>query len=219
MNAHDSSPSGPVTPGGRLSRVVERAQALLAEVLRPGDLAIDLTAGTGRDTFFLWRQVGPAGRVLSFDIQREALDATAALLRSTGTSPHLLSPGQPLSAQAGVVLIHANHVTLAQYLRGQNAPRAMVANLGYLPGGDPNIVTEAATTCAALRQALELLAPGGRLAVVLYAGHPGGAEEAAAVQALFRSLPPQRWQVLHLEVANRPAAPSMLLAEKSLPAR
>ena len=42
--------------------------------VRPGALCIDATAGRGRDTALLCRLAGETGRVLAFDIQREAVE-------------------------------------------------------------------------------------------------------------------------------------------------
>jgi hypothetical protein len=195
-----------------LTSIVSRAQQLLGEVLTAGDLAVDLTAGGGRDTLFLARRVGPEGRVLSFDIQQEALTRSAGLLTDAGLSPvfHRAPPASPLSS--GVHLIHDCHSRLEDYLDA--SPSAVIANLGFLPGGDKTLTTLPATTLAALGFALESLAPGGRLAVAVYLGHPGGVEEGGAVETLFRSLPPQDWQVLRLQVFNCATSPFLLIAEK-----
>ena len=61
-------------------RVTERAQALASEVLNIGDIAIDATAGKGRDTAYLAQTVGTTGWVHSFDIQPEAINSTRNLL-------------------------------------------------------------------------------------------------------------------------------------------
>ena len=65
-------------------RVTERAQALASEVLNDGDIAIDATAGKGRDTAFLSKTVGTTGWVHSFDIQPEAIKSTRNLLEASG---------------------------------------------------------------------------------------------------------------------------------------
>ena len=57
-------------------RVTERAQKLATEILRPGDVAVDGTAGKGRDTACLAQAVGPTGHVHAFDIQPEAVAST-----------------------------------------------------------------------------------------------------------------------------------------------
>jgi hypothetical protein len=61
-------------------------------------------------------------------------------------------------------------------------------NLGYHPGGDESVVTRSETTVDALRGACDLIAPGGLLSVMVYPRHPGGADEAEAVEHLMRQL-------------------------------
>lgn len=197
----------------RLTRMVPRAHQLLAEILTPGDLAVDLTAGNGGDTLFLWQCVGSAGRVVAFDIQSGALERTGGRLAAAGAAPTLLSRNASADLTSpGIYLIHDSHAELARYL-GQ-PPRGVIANLGYLPGGDPAVKTDPVSTLAALRAVFDRLAPGGRVAVVLYVAHPGGAEEGRRVEALFTALPSATWRVLSVKAANCPEAPFLLAAEK-----
>lgn len=195
-----------------LTRIVAWAQTLAAEVLHPGDFVVDLTAGTGRDTLFLARQVGPAGCVFAFDIQPQALMRSAELLTASGIPPRHPAISAPVELSPGVHLLLAGHENLSRYLPA--APAAIIANLGFLPGGDQTITTTPATTRAALSQALTVLKPGGRLVVVLYLVHPGAAAEAAVVEELFSALAPEVWQVLRLGVANLPHAPFLLAAQR-----
>lgn len=200
-----------------LTRIIPWSHSLLAEVLERGDLAVDMTAGNGHDTLFLARQVGPAGHVIAFDVQPSALDRTAARLADADVSSRRIEEPGELQEANGVTLVHASHSRLGDYLTAE--PKAVIANLGYLPGGDRSLVTRPPSTLEALTAALERLAVGGRLAVVVYVGHPGGVEEAEAVETLFSSLPSESWQVLNLEAANRPQAPYLLVAQKSAPCR
>lgn len=55
-----------------LTRIVPWSQQLVCEVLRPGDLAVDLTAGKGRATLALAKAVGAQGQVVAFDLQTTA---------------------------------------------------------------------------------------------------------------------------------------------------
>ena len=41
----------------------------VGQVLRPGDMAVDATAGNGADTLALARMVGPRGVVHAIDVQ------------------------------------------------------------------------------------------------------------------------------------------------------
>lgn len=197
---------------GSLTRIVPWGHQLLSEVVGPGDLAVDLTAGTGQDTLALCQFVGVNGRVISFDIQTAALEKTTSLLRTQAVPVCRVARGAAVTAEAGASLVADGHENFASYVKG--APRAVIANLGYLPGGDQDIITRPDSTLEALRQASRSLAVGGRLAVVVYPGHPGGAAEAAAVSDFFAGLPEDMFQGLLLRVSNRPQAPFLHVAEK-----
>lgn len=158
--------------------LTQLAQQRLAALLRPGDLAIDATAGNGHDTVFLAQQVGPAGHVHAFDIQQSALDACAARLKQAGVADR-------------VQLHLAGHQQMLAWVPQDWIGRvsAVTFNFGYLPGGDKTLVTLPATTLAALAQARQLLRPGGCLSLMVYRGHPGGQEEADAVARWLAATP------------------------------
>ena len=206
-------PSSPSSPRPQpLTRIVVWSQQLACEVLQPGDLAVDLTAGKGRDTLALMRAVGPTGQVVSFDKQADALEQTRTLIEQQGQGVNTWSEGQNLSAVPGVTLVHACHSTLGRLLR--RPAKAIMANLGYLPSGDRTLATQPETTVAALQQSIDLLAGGGRLAVTVYTAHPGGLREAQSVDDFFRTLSQKNWQVLSLCAANCHQAPRLLVAER-----
>lgn len=183
-----------------LRGAVAMAHFLLAERVGPGDRVVDATCGNGNDTLLLARLVGETGRVWAFDIQEEALRGTAQLLDEAG-------------CRQQVELCAMGHERLAE--RVADPLKAVVFNLGYLPGGDKGCVTQPATTLAALEAACQLIVPGGCILVALYPGHLGGAEECAAVEEWGGALPPHLFNVwLHRQL-NRPAtAPYLLQAEK-----
>lgn len=158
-------------------RLTELAHEHVAAVLRPGDLAADATAGNGHDTLFLARAVGETGRVFAFDIQPEALAATRARLEKHGVAGRC-------------EMIPDCHSAFVSRLPEQahGALGAVMANLGYLPGGREAIVTTADGTLRMLSQAAANLRPGGILSVIAYPGHPGGDVEAAAVAAKLHEL-------------------------------
>ncbi len=149
-----------------MKRPTAQAHEEVAAVLRPGDVAVDATAGNGHDTCFLAGRVGPAGRVVAFDIQPEALAATRQRLGEAGLADR-------------VELFEESHAAMAR--RVAPGVGAVMFNLGYLPGGDHGLITRTQETLAALESAAGLLRSGGVLTVVCYPGHSGGDEEAAAV--------------------------------------
>lgn len=180
----------------RLPSAVEWAHHYVTHVVLPGDHVVDATVGNGHDTLFLARLVGPEGRVDGFDVQLTAIQETRHRLEKNGMAGHCH-------------LHHCGHEHLNQVLPVTSAGRvrAVLFNLGYLPGADKTCITRTETTLAALDQALELLAPGGRLVVVTYPGHPGGDAEADAVAKKLSALPHARWNVQHFRNVNPATRP------------
>ncbi len=164
--------------------LVQQAHVALAGILEDGDVAIDATVGNGHDTLFLARQVGESGTVYGFDIQEQALDTAYKRLQAEGVADR-------------ISLYHAGHEAMAVVLPESVSGRvkAVMFNLGYLPGGDKWRTTGISTTLAALEQALSLLAAGGAISVLAYTGHPGGREEAEAVKRWVGSLSDEFFQV------------------------
>ena len=195
-----------------LIRIVTWSQKLACEVLNPGDLAVDLTAGKGRDTLALAEAVGHAGQVVSFDAQAGALEQTCELLQGRGYVVKNWSEDREIPAGHEIVLVQACHSLLKRML--SRRAKAIMANLGYLPGGDRTLITRPESTLSAIRQSLDLLSVGGRLAVTVYPAHSGGMAEAHMVDDFFTSLPRDTWQVLLLRVANRDQAPYLMVAER-----
>ncbi|WP_428562428.1 MAG: tRNA (mnm(5)s(2)U34)-methyltransferase [Solidesulfovibrio sp. DCME] len=184
------------------------SQALLARILRPGDIAVDATAGNGHDAVFLARHVAPNGLVHCLDIQPAALDSTRARLAAAGL--------------ADMARLHdAGHERLGDIVPAadRGRVRAVVFNLGYLPGGDATVTTRPVTTLAALEAARRVLCPGGALAVVCYTGHPGGADEARAVAAWCAGLPFAAWRAARYELVNKPGDAIVSFFVENIPAR
>jgi len=185
-------------------RATEFAHQLVRERVSPGATVMDATLGNGHDTVFLAKLVGASGIVHGFDIQPAAIASTRRTVAAAGL---------PL---ANVRLHGAGHECMMEIL-GPGAAgsiSAVMFNLGYLPGGDKSLPTRPATTLKALHQAEVLLARGGILTVVVYPGHPGGEEEAAAVREFFAALSPD-WHAIEYRGLNslRPA-PFLLAAER-----
>ncbi|MDR2863562.1 MAG: methyltransferase domain-containing protein [Puniceicoccales bacterium] len=160
--------------------LTQLAHNTAAPLLQDGDFAVDATAGNGHDTVFLASAVGPSGHVCAFDVQQAALDATRARLEKAGLTDR-------------VTLIAAGHETIPAHLPPdwKGTVAAVLFNLGYLPGGDHSIITRSKTTLPALHAAITWLRPGGLLSVLVYPGHPGGADEAQAVRRELENLKTQ----------------------------
>ena len=178
-------------------RLTHKAHVIVSRYLKEGDLAVDATAGNGYDTVFLAQQVGDGGRVFAFDIQEQALRATAARLEQSGLGSR-------------VELIHCGHEQMAATLPPHSHGRiqAVMFNLGYLPGSDKSTVTRVEHSLPALEQARRLLAPGGIISVLAYRGHPGGLEESLAMKDALATLAGG----LQLSILESPGPVLMVLA-------
>ena len=150
-------------------RLTAVAHAIVADVLQTGACALDATAGNGHDTLHLARCVGIDGHVWSIDCQPCAL--RAARQRLLDASPELADR---------VTFLLGNHARLGRMVP-VSALRAVMFNLGYLPGGDRTITTRAQDTLRALAAAAATIEHQGILTVMAYPGHAQGEIELAAL--------------------------------------
>jgi ubiquinone/menaquinone biosynthesis C-methylase UbiE len=175
------------------------AQGILKRVIRAGDLVIDATAGNGHDTLFLANCVGGEGKVLAFDVQEAAIAATRVRVIDAGFEDR-------------VQLIQSSHEHLADHA-SEKSVAAVMFNLGYLPGDDHKITTQASGTLAALDAAVRVIRTGGVLSVVCYPGHPAGATEAKDVERWMTDCAAKGWRVAKYgAVGTRRPAPFLLIA-------
>ncbi|MBQ1235220.1 MAG: GNAT family N-acetyltransferase [Oscillospiraceae bacterium] len=168
---------------------LEVVHHLLAQYVKPGDFVVDATAGLGRDTAYLCRLVGNGGKVLSFDIQQEAVDKTNALLKDKG-----------LSHIGEAVLL--DHADMGYLIRPESAA-AVVFNFGYLPGGDHEVFSLAKSSIKAIDAALDIVRPGGVVVLCLYSGGPNGFDEKNAILEHLAGLPTDVYTVIACNFHNR----------------
>jgi predicted methyltransferase len=186
----------------KLLKAVEFSHFVLDRFILPGQIVIDATAGNGNDTLFLAERVTGTGKVYAFDIQKQALEKTKELLVE-------------FNQLKQVSLIKDSHENIRDYVLGP--VHLVLYNLGYLPGGDKSITTELASSLQSLRYCTEILVPGGVIAIVAYPGHPGGDQEADAIEEYLAELPSPPWDVLSWKRVNGTGkAPYFLLAQKRI---
>ncbi|MCQ4086820.1 class I SAM-dependent methyltransferase [Saccharibacillus sp. JS10] len=200
--------------------VLSFAQQLIQKKLRPGDLAIDATVGTGADTLFLSETVGAKGTVYGFDIQQSALEQAQLRLeqeksqRSQQKQPHSQKVPFKLST---VQWMLRNHAEMAEALPREHIGKigAVMFNLGYLPGADDlSVMTTPSSTIPALEAALSILRPKGIMTIIVYPGHDGGGAEALAVQEWAQQLPKREAQVISYRQLQKADAPYLIAIEK-----
>jgi SAM-dependent methyltransferase len=179
--------TGPQRNQGVIRNALGLSHQYLSAVVRAGDRVVDATAGNGSDTVFLARLAGEVGHVDAFDIQAAALARTREKL-----------------VQAGLENRCTLHLASHDQMAARVAPgvRAVMFNLGYLPGGDHRIGTSAATTLPALEQAMALIQPGGIITIGIYYGGDSGFAERDAVLEFLRRIDVHDFVVQKTEMAN-----------------
>lgn len=158
---------------------------------------IDATLGKGKDSALILQHPAFRGKVYSFDIQDQAIQESRQRLAS-------------LEQYDRIEIIQDSHANLSTYL-GDQAIHGAIFNLGYLPGGDHTITTQADSTLAALDQIRSRLVIGGQILIVVYAGHPQGQIEKSALFTHLATWPQTAFQVLQYGFINQINHPPLLL--------
>ncbi|WNC12457.1 class I SAM-dependent methyltransferase [Brevibacillus brevis] len=176
--------------------VLEVARNLIRERVKAGETVVDATMGNGNDTLFLAQLVQEKGKVVAYDIQSLAMKKTRERLEREGVLDW-------------VDMRLASHEEM-ESLTDQVG--AIMFNLGYLPGGDKEITTQAASTIRAIQAGLRVLRPGGIMTVMIYWGHAAGAVEKDAVESFCQSLSQMEYLVLKYQYINQQNQAPFLLA-------
>ena len=184
--------------------LIEEAHRAVADVVRLGDVVVDATLGNGHDTLFLARCVGNSGQVFGFDVQQQAIRSTGKRLAEADI------------AESVCQLYLESHAKMGEHV--PEGVRAVMFNLGYLPGGDKAMITRVDTSLAAVTAALSLLAAGGVLTAMCYPGHEGGSQEALAVKNLLAGISRECFDVELIERDGASASAPFLLVAKKRPA-
>ncbi|MDO4338838.1 MAG: class I SAM-dependent methyltransferase [Eubacteriales bacterium] len=165
----------------------------IREQVKEGDFCIDATMGNGNDTLLLSQLCKETGKVLAFDIQKQALEHTAKRLLDA-------------KAPDNYRLVLDSHANMKNYAKPDTAS-CIVFNLGYLPGGDHKKATHKNSTISALNQALDILKKGGLLSLCIYSGRDSGFEERDAVLEWLKALESRKYLVIKSDYYNRPNHP------------
>mgnify|MGYP000009519585 FL=1 len=168
-------------------------QHFIRQQVMPGDICIDATMGNGNDTALLSQLAGKRGRVLAFDIQKQALEHTKERLKRDNC---------PENYQ----LLLESHENMDVYAEEETVS-CITFNLGYLPGGDHSVATRADSSIRAVESGLKLLKKGGLMTLYIYSGGDTGYQERDEMLAFIRQLDPHKYLVILSEYANRPNDP------------
>ena len=182
------------------NQITAYIQHWIREQVKEGDFCIDATAGNGNDTLLLCQLVKERGKVLAFDIQREALERTKELLDYYHCKAELLLE---------------SHTEMGNYAKKESVD-CIVFNFGYLPKGDHKISTKAKSSVAAVETGLCLLKPGGIMTLCIYSGGESGFAERDALLFYLKTLDRKRYLVILSCYYNRPNHPPIPVLIKKL---
>ena len=161
----------------------------ILQQVQEGDFCIDATMGNGNDTLLLTQLCGKSGKVLAFDIQKQALETTKKKL----TAAHV---------PENYKLLLESHANMAEYANPDSVS-CIVFNFGYLPGGDHTLATRGETSIEALTQSLTLLKKGGMISLCIYSGGDSGFEERDQILAWLKELDSRKYLVIKSDYYNR----------------
>lgn len=174
---------------------------LIGRIVKEGDIAVDATAGNGNDTVFLARLVGDSGKVYSFDIQEKAIEKTRKRIEEADLAGR-------------VELIRDGHQNMDKYVTEK--VKAVMFNLGYLPGGDHSIGTKGSTTIDAIEKSLEAVEVNGIVSIVVYYGGDSGFDEKNEVLEYIKTIDNKRFTVMKTEFVNQVNCPPVLVCIEKL---
>ena len=178
-----------------IKNVIPFVHEMLERTITKDDTTIDATCGNGNDTLYL---ANLAKYVYGFDIQDQAIKNTDKLLKE--------------NKLCNYKLIRDSHENLDDYITDK--VKAIVFNLGYLPGGDKSFKTASSSTVIAVKKSLDLLCQNGIITLIHYIGHDGGLEEANSVELMVKSLPRNKYKVAKYDFINSEFSPYVILIEK-----
>lgn len=150
---------------------------------------VDATCGNGHDSLFL--ASFERGDLYCIDIQEKAIIQTKNRLSAYPNSQFHLRSHQDLTFINGEIDL-------------------IVYNLGYLPGGNKEIITKASTTVLSLQSALSKLSKDGMISIMIYTGHEGGKKEKDNIMSFIKALPPKH-SIQHITNPTKPTCPEILI--------
>jgi len=167
------------------------------KLLSSSDHVIDATVGHGFDAMKVLRLI-PDGFLYGLDIQKEAIDSTLKKL-------------EPF--HQNFKLYHQSHESFPKDIASSSI-KLVIYNLGYLPKGNKELTTHAKSTLESLNHALKLLKPSGALSIMIYTGHPAGADEETLILNWAEGLDKTHYLVTYHKLINRHKAPALCLVQK-----
>lgn len=151
--------------------ILNRVNLICERFIKKGDITVDWASGNGNDTLMLSKL---SKKVFAFDIQKEAIKNTKNSLKNNGMN--------------NAILINDSHENIDKYLNDYKEKISLILfNLGYLPGGNKNIMTNSKSTLIAIKKGLKYLNKKGMILVVCYPHDEGKKESQTILEYLEKN--------------------------------
>lgn len=151
--------------------ILNRVKLTCERFIKKGDITVDWASGNGNDTLMLSKL---SKKVFAFDIQKEAIKNTKNSLKNNGMN--------------NAILINDSHENIDKYLNDYKEKISLILfNLGYLPGGNKNIMTNSKSTLIAIKKGLKYLNKKGMILVVCYPHDEGKKESQTILEYLEKN--------------------------------
>lgn len=175
-----------------LGNITDLSHYIIENFVVDKNIAVDETLGNGGDCDFLSESFK---KVYAFDIQSVAIEEYKKKNKDN------------------VKLICDSHENIEKHITEEID--VAIYNLGFLPGGDKSITTEAESTLKSIKETLKILKNGGFAIISVYIGHNEGLRESEQILKYASSLPKDKYGVMIHKVINRSErAPYLLVIEK-----
>lgn len=183
--------------------LTDQVHTFIRKQLAIGDIAIDATMGNGYDTVFLAKLVGLQGVVFGFDIQQQAVELTRLRLQTE----NILDNTTLFNTS------HSNINAIPTQYHGK--VKAIMFNLGYLPGSDKTVITQSKSTLIALNKSIKILVSKGIITVTAYPGHKGGEQETEHIEQWCKQLNPKDYMTHQINSSEKVTAPKAFIILKN----
>ena len=155
-------------------------------------VVVDATCGNGHDLLYLSKRAQKACHLYGIDIQMKAIKTSKELLQSNDIAP-----------EVSLTFIHDSHDLAVAHQLKDEVIALMIFNLGYLPGGDHQVVTKPHQTIDAINEGLHKLSKSGVITIVAYPGTTEGFEEMQSLKSYLSDLDQKIYNVCHWHPMNQ----------------
>ena len=177
-------------------KIVEFAKVLMKDFIvslnKENIICVDATLGNGFDSLFLSKLINNNGTIYAYDIQQESINNSTKLFKENNVD--------------NVIMNLKSH----EFINEENIDLA-IFNLGFLPGSNKEIKTNATSTLNAIKNLIPRMNKDNMLIIIcLYVGHNEGLYESIVVDEYLKNLPSKEYLICKYQNYNRPTSPYFL---------